>query len=93
MTSRLGTSSPYRLFLTAPSAPLIANSQRLPRQNLTLMASRDGGKSWQQERILDPDVSAYSDLEFASDGALLCLYEAGKGYKSINCMRLSQTKE
>ena len=88
MTSQASASAPYPLFLTAPSASLTANSKPLPRRNLTLMASRDGGKSWTQQKLLEEGLSAYSDLQFAADGALLCLYEAGEHSKFIKCLRM-----
>ena len=92
MTSRVGTIITCKLFLSAPNASVSANSQHLLRQNLTLMLSRDGGKSWVQQEILDTDFSAYSDLQFAGDGTLLCLYESGKMVQSIKCLRI-QTKD
>jgi hypothetical protein len=89
MTSRSAEKSPYQMYLSAPSASLISNSKPLPRRNLTLMVSRDGGKSWTQQMVLDEEISSYSDLQFAGDGTLLCLYEAGEHYKSIKCLRIT----
>ena len=88
LTSQLGEKTPYPLFLTAPSVSLTANNKELPRQNLTLLASRDGGDSWTREMVVDSGISSYSDLQFTRDGALLCLYEAGEQSKYIKCWRL-----
>ena len=48
-----------------------------PRRNLTLRLSRDGGRSWPEAHILDPDAAGYSDLCAASDGTIYCFYEQG----------------
>ena len=93
LTSQPGRKTPYPLFLTAPSASLTANSKELPRQNLTLLASRDGGDSWTREMVVDSGISSYSDLQFTRDGALLCLYEAGDQSKYIKCWRLEATDD
>jgi len=87
--SQVSAKTPYPLLLTAANASLTANTKRLLRQKLTLMNSRDGGKSWTQEIVLDEGVSGYSDLQFASDGALLCLYEAGANSNFVKCLRIS----
>ena len=45
------------------------------RVNLTIKLSRDDGKTWPVSRVLEPGVSAYSDLAIAKGGDILCLYE------------------
>jgi sialidase-1 len=47
------------------------------RRNLTLHVSRDEGKTWQNLQVIDPDISAYSDLAADRKGNLLVLYEKG----------------
>ena len=81
--------APNPLLLTAANASLTANTKRLLRQKLTLLNSRDVGKSWTQEIVLDEGVSGYSDLQFASDGGLLYLYEAGANSNFVKCLRIS----
>ncbi len=46
------------------------------RAELTLRLSRDQGRSWPASRVLEPGGAAYSDLAVASEGQVLCLYEA-----------------
>jgi sialidase-1 len=58
-----------------PDAPTTSTSR--VRQNLTLRASRDGGKTWPVSRVLEPDHSAYSDLAAGADGTIYCFYERG----------------
>ncbi|MDB6167578.1 MAG: nedA [Verrucomicrobia bacterium] len=48
------------------------------RQNLTVRASRDGGRSWSASRVLESGPSAYSDLAVATDGTVFCFYERGR---------------
>ena len=40
------------------------------RQNLTLRASSDGGKTWPDALVLHPGPSAYSDLAASGDGTV-----------------------
>lgn len=47
------------------------------RRNLTLHVSRDEARSWQPLQVIDPDVSAYSDLTVGRKGNVLVLYEKG----------------
>ena len=89
IASRPGTNSPYLLFLTVPNASLTANTNVILRQNLTLLASQDGGNSWTQKRVVSKGSSGYSDLQVGHDGALLCLYEAGDRCQSIQFVRLA----
>ena len=57
------------------------------RTNLTLRASFDDGTTWPWAALLDRGPSAYSCLAVLSDGAVLCLYEAG-GYRRIVAHRI-----
>lgn len=47
------------------------------RQNLTLQASWNDGKTWRKLLTVDPDLSAYSDLAVNARGESLILYEKG----------------
>jgi quercetin dioxygenase-like cupin family protein len=47
------------------------------RENLTVKLSRDGGRTWGVERVIEPGVAGYSDLAEGPDGTLYCLYEGG----------------
>ncbi|WP_289024471.1 sialidase family protein [uncultured Salegentibacter sp.] len=46
-----------------------------PRKNLTLKVSRDEGKSWSHQKVLDSGTSGYSDLAVGPNGLIYCLYE------------------
>jgi sialidase-1 len=46
------------------------------RENLCIKLSRDDGKTWPVNKVLDPGKAAYSDLAVSPDGTVLCLYEA-----------------
>ena len=46
------------------------------RENLCIKLSRDDGKTWPINKVLDPGKAAYSDLAVLADGTVLCLYEA-----------------
>ena len=92
MAPLAGSTSPYPLFISAPNASVSVNSQPLLRKKLTLMCSRNNGKSWERQRVLDDDFSGYSDLQFSNDGSLLCLYESGKLGQSIKCLRIEGIK-
>ncbi len=48
-----------------------------PRENLTLRASFDEGKTWPVKRLLDPGQAGYSDLAVGPDGTIYCFYEHG----------------
>lgn len=52
------------------------------RENLCIKLSRDDGKTWPINKVLDPGKAAYSDLAILPDGTVLCLYEADT---SIDC--------
>ena len=47
------------------------------RSNLSVRASYDDGKKWEQKRTIEAGPSAYCDLAALSDGTILCLYERG----------------
>ena len=59
------------------------------RQNLTIRASRDGGKTWPEVRTLQFGPSAYSDLAVLPNGTVACLYETGRdsAYETITFAR------
>ncbi|MDA3963079.1 MAG: sialidase family protein [Planctomycetota bacterium] len=57
------------------SNPIGADEERC---RLTLRASHDDGRSWNQGLVLCPGISAYSDLLRGADGSVLCLYERGE---------------
>ena len=47
------------------------------RRNLTLQGSWDEGRSWKVLEVIDPEISAYSDLAVNAQGEVLVLYEKG----------------
>ncbi len=47
------------------------------RRNLTLQVSDDEGRHWRPVQVIDPGISAYSDMAVDSRGDLLVLYEKG----------------
>jgi len=53
------------------------------RSHLTVRMSRDECKTWPISRCLYEGHSAYSDLAVASDGTVLCLFEADRYSKLI----------
>ena len=48
------------------------------RKNLAIKLSDDEGQSWPINKVLEPGMSAYSDLAVLPDGTLLCFYERGR---------------
>lgn len=60
------------------------------RQNLGLRKSRDGGQTWSEALVIEPGLSAYSDLAVAPDGMILCFYEHGTviPYESMSVARV-----
>ena len=56
------------------------------RENLCIKLSRDDGKTWPVNKVLDPGKAAYSDLAVLPDGTVLCLYEKAD---SIACARFN----
>jgi sialidase-1 len=49
--------------------------QNKDRVNLTIKLSCDDGKTWPVSKVLEPSVSAYSDLAVGTDGMIYCCYE------------------
>ena len=47
------------------------------RKNLTIRLSRDDGRIWTADRVLEPGFAAYSDLAVLPSGEVLCFYERG----------------
>lgn len=47
------------------------------RKNLSVKISRDEGKTWPVNRLLEDGPSAYSDLAVTPAGTILCFYGAG----------------
>jgi len=56
------------------------------RENLCIKLSRDNGKTWPVNKVLDSGKAAYSDLAVLPDGTVICLYEADT---SIDCARFN----
>lgn len=85
--SKRGTllfSNPHTLALDKEGKPVPAG--RGKRENLCIKLSRDDGKTWPVNKVLDPGKAAYSDLAVLPDGTVLCLYEADS---SIDCARFN----
>lgn len=66
-------SNPHRLGLDKDGKEVPAG--RGKRENLSIKLSRDDGKTWAVNKVLDAGPSAYSDLAVLVDGTILCLYE------------------
>lgn len=77
-------SNPHTLGLDKEGKPVPAG--RGKRENLCIKLSRDDGKTWPVNKVLDPGKAAYSDLAVLPDGTVLCLYEADT---SIDCARFN----
>lgn len=77
-------SNPHTLGLDKDGTPLPAG--RGKRENLCIKLSRDDGKTWPVNKVLDPGKAAYSDLAVLPDGTVLCLYEMAD---SIACARFN----
>jgi sialidase-1 len=45
------------------------------RKNLSVKISRDEGRTWPVNKLLQPGPSAYSDLAVTRSGTILCFYE------------------
>ncbi len=56
---------------------LFANPASAKRENMTVHASVDDGRTWTPQCRLHAGPSAYSDLAVMPDGAAACLYECG----------------
>ncbi|TWU57142.1 sialidase family protein [Rubripirellula reticaptiva] len=85
-------SQPGTLIFSNPhSLPLDKDGNEKPagrgkRENLCIKLSRDDGKTWPINKVLDPGKAAYSDLAVLPDGTVLCLYEKAD---SIACARFN----
>ncbi len=77
-------SNPHTLGLDKEGKPVPAG--RGKRENLYIKLSRDDGKTWPVNKVLDPGKAAYSDLAVLPDGTVLCLYEADT---YIDCARFN----
>jgi sialidase-1 len=77
-------SNPHRLGLGKDGKEVPAG--RGKRENLCIKLSRDDGKTWPVNQVLDSGKAAYSDLALLPDGSVLCLYEADT---SIDCARFN----
>jgi sialidase-1 len=67
------TMEPPRLVFSNP-----AHAEPGKRQDMTIRVSTDEGRTWPVNRVLWPGPAAYSCLAVLSDGALVCLFEAGE---------------
>jgi sialidase-1 len=77
-------SNPHTLALDKIGKEIPAG--RGKRENLSIKLSRDDGKTWPVNKVLDPGKAAYSDLAVLPDGTVLCLYEADT---NIVCARFN----
>lgn len=77
-------SNPHMLALDKDGKEIPAG--RGKRENLCIKLSRDDGKTWPVNKVLDPGKAAYSDLAVLPDGTVLFLYEADT---SIDCARFN----
>jgi sialidase-1 len=58
-------------------ALIFTNAASTRRENLTVKISYDNGRSWPQQRTLNPGPSAYSAAIQLRDGSIAILYEHG----------------
>jgi sialidase-1 len=72
---RILFSNPDNLEYSGKAGP--SYDKNRDRVNLTIKMSLDDGKTWPVSRVVEPGISAYSDLAVAADGSILCLYERG----------------
>ena len=47
------------------------------RKNLSVKMSSDEGETWPVARVIEPGISAYSDLAVSKDGMVYCFFELG----------------
>ncbi|MBX9789659.1 MAG: exo-alpha-sialidase [Pirellulales bacterium] len=57
------------------------------RQNMTVRASYDGGRTWPVVRVVDPGSAAYSSLAVLADGSVGLVYERDD-YRAISFVAL-----
>jgi len=83
--SRMPQKSKNRILFSNPASHKIAEEPGHTayaggtgqRSNLTVFLSYDECQTWPVSRVIDPAMSAYSDLAMTSDGTIFCLYERG----------------
>lgn len=56
---------------------IFTNAASIRRENLTLKVSRDEGRTWPEQRLINPGPSGYSTVIRLKDGSLGVLYERG----------------
>jgi len=67
-----------RIFFSYPGAGNY-DGESVHRAGMTILSSRDNGKSWQREALVYPGRSAYSDMmRFEDENAIGILYECGQ---------------
>lgn len=69
----------YLLFVNPDSRPdySMPNPRLNARRNLTAKLSYDEGKTWPIQRVIEPDLAAYSDVAVGNDGKIYVLFERG----------------
>src|SRR5712691_513822 len=77
------TSDKNRILFANPHNLARADGKEAPgkgrdRKNLSIKLSDDEGQSWPINKVLEPGMSAYSDLAVLPDGTILCCYERGR---------------
>jgi sialidase-1 len=71
--SRILFSNPDNLEYSGKHGP--SYDRNRDRKNLTVKLSYDECQTWPVSKVLEPGVSAYSDLAAGRDGTIHCLYE------------------
>ena len=84
----------YQFADEGPSILLFSNpASKTRRENMTLRASFDDGKTWPKNLLIHSGQAAYSDLVRLPDDAIGILYEAGPdqdhGYQGIAFRRVA----
>lgn len=79
--------SKNRILFSNPDSrhdPWVAQRQSTPRSarnrhrtNLTVRMSYDEGHTWPVSKVIDPEISGYSDMAVTPDGMIHLLYEGG----------------
>lgn len=65
------------------------NTTDRKRQNLSIKLSDDDGKTWPVNKVLEPGLSAYSDLAVGPDGKIYCFFERGVDGKAYARLTLA----
>lgn len=91
MASIVAHPSGVLLFSNPHTLPLDKDGKEVPagkgkRENLSIKLSRDDGKTWAVNKVLEPGKAAYSDLAVLPGGTVLCFYERAD---SIDCARFN----